>query len=131
MVVLGTIITLCQELLKLCIRHRRAINEETFQVHSMIMEATSDLFPGILHIDTGIVAAFNFDAPYLKIIVTLWHTDHPQRCIECSRSRLEISDFLKNWIPLARVTGQRTFRTYGHVGKKIVRRAYGRFVSSG
>ncbi len=57
MIVRRMVVGCIDEFFKFRIRNRRSIDVETVNVHAVPMKAPRRIFPGILHIDSGIIAA--------------------------------------------------------------------------
>src|SRR5208282_2750800 len=70
-IVVWMIVRSVEKSLELGIGHGCAINIETVNVHSMPMKTPRRIFPRILNIYPGIIAAFDFNATNLKVVVTL------------------------------------------------------------
>src|SRR5208283_2049543 len=78
-IVFGRVVRRVQESLELSIGHWRPIDIETMNVHAMAMEAARRIFPRILHICPGIVAALDFNTAHLKVVVCLGNAHHSFR----------------------------------------------------
>ena len=114
-----------EECLELSIGYGSPIEIETRNMNAMTMRASRCVLPGILHIDTWIVSAFDFDAVYLKVVVALRDTKHARKG-GLTRFRGWILHYgLWHRLPFARVTRERTPRTLSHIGQKILQHTIG------
>src|SRR5579864_6040548 len=104
-----------QELFELGVGHGNPINIETVHMNALPMKAPWTLFPGILYIDSGIVAAFDFNPTYLKIVVPFRNADHARRWTRCRLGCGNLDNLLRRSFPFSRVAGERTLGTPSHV----------------
>jgi hypothetical protein len=121
-VVLWTIVGCTQEFLELGVCHRRAVDKEATDVYSMPVGSPGGVFPRILHIHTGIVAALDFNAAHLKVVVSLRNADHARRSRLGGLCARYFDHCLRHSLPLARVTGQGMQGALGHVREKFSER---------
>ena len=78
-VVGGVIFLRIEEFFELGVRYRRAIQVERFHVHALAVRAARSVFPGVLNIYAGVVAAFDFFAADYEIVIAFGDADHSRR----------------------------------------------------
>src|ERR1035437_1266198 len=110
-----------QESGKLSIRYRRAINIKTMNVHSLPMETACRIFPGILHIRSGIVAALDLNAARLKVEVTAGNPHHSIRHRWSRAGSRYFNQSLRHGFPFPRIAGKRALGTFRHVSEQVLK----------
>ena len=68
-----------QKLLELLIGDGCAVHIKAGDVHALAMKTPRRVFPGILHVHSGIVAAFDFNSLHCEIVVGLGNSQHSWR----------------------------------------------------
>src|SRR5271156_6845180 len=84
------------------------------------MKSARRVFPWILHVDTWIVATFDFDPAYGKIKIAGWNTNHAGGRGDGCFGRRHLNHSLRQKLPLTRVLTERAFGALGHKGKKFL-----------
>ena len=79
MVVFGVIVGGVHKCLEFGIGHRSTVDIKVGDMDPMTMGSPCNIFPGILHIDSGIVSAFNLNAAYLEVIIRARNQNHAGR----------------------------------------------------
>jgi len=115
----GMVVRGVEELLELRVGDGRAVKVISVQMQTMQVRTARRILPGVLHVDSGIVAAFDFNAPHGKIKIALGNFDHAGRRRIGGFSRRNFDDGLRNRGPGAWIIAQRFARTLGHEGKKF------------
>src|SRR6185437_12081524 len=108
------------------IRYRSAVYIKTRNMDPVAMEAPRNIFPRILHINAGIVTAFNPDATYSEVVVAFRDANHPRRRRLRPHSGWDFDHRLRNSLPYARVSGERSLGALGHVTQQILQHTSGR-----
>src|SRR5580698_3383690 len=78
-IVLRVIVGRIQEFTELGIGYGRSVDIKTMYVDLVPVETPRNIFPRILHIRSGIVAAFNFDAAHFEVDVSFGNMHHSFR----------------------------------------------------
>src|SRR5713226_5758804 len=79
MVILGMIVRGVQKGVELGIGHGSTVHIEARGVTAVAMGAPRDIFPGILHINPGIISALYLNPTHVKVVVSSRNTNHSRR----------------------------------------------------
>src|SRR5581483_3371080 len=111
--------TRLEKLFELGVGYRSLIEIKRMDVNDVVVRASWHIFPWILHIYTGIIAAFDLNSAYPKFEISFRNANHAGRRRVCRLSWRNLYHLLPNRFPRARVARERTAGAFGHESKQI------------
>src|SRR6267378_2860416 len=118
----GVIVRGVEELFELRVGDGCAVDVVAVEMEAVKMRAARRIFPGILDVNAGIVAAFDFDAADGEVEVGLGNLQHALRRGGGGFGGRNFDNGLRNRRPGAGIFAQGFFGTLGHEGEEFAER---------